>query len=118
MKNKFILSVLADELRVFASEREWEQFHSPKNLAIALSVEVSEILEHFQWLTECQSDSLPADKLAKVSEEIGDVLIYLTRLSDRLGVDPLKAAFDKLEKNKSRYPVDRAKGSAKKYNEL
>jgi dCTP diphosphatase len=109
---------LAAALRAFASERDWDQFHSPKNLTMALSVEVSEIMEHFQWLTEAQSTELPPEKLQQVGEEIGDVLIYLTRLADKLGVNPLQAAFEKLESNREKYPADKVRGSARKYTEL
>lgn len=112
------LQELAVHLRQFAAERDWDQFHSPKNLAMAMSVEAAELLEHFQWLTEEQSHSLPPEKLEQVREEIGDVLIYLTRLADRLGLDPLEAAFEKLDKNRAKYPVEKVKGSAKKYTEL
>ncbi len=109
---------LIRELREFAKERDWEQFHSPKNLAMALVVEAAEIVEHLQWLTEEQSKNLPPDKLAEIKEEIADVLIFLTNLADKLGIDPLEAAKDKIEKNKRKYPVEKARGSAKKYNEL
>ena len=105
-------------LRQFAEARDWDQFHSPKNLAMALSVEASEIVETFQWLTEEESYNLPNDKLEHIKNEIGDVLIYLVRLSDKLGIDPLKAAKEKNEINKSKYPTQKAKGSAKKYTEL
>jgi len=112
------LTDLIRKLRRFAAERDWDQFHSPKNIAMALSVEVSEILEHFQWLTEQQSNRMSKRKLAEVTDEIGDVLIYLLRLSDKLGVDPLDAAHRKLRQNSRKYPVHKAKGTAKKYNEL
>lgn len=112
------LAVLAARLREFAAERDWDQFHSPKNLAMALSVEASELMEHFQWLTEAQSSALPPEKLRQVREEIGDVLIYLTRLADKLGIDPVQAAFEKLEVNQYKYPADMVRGSAKKYTEL
>jgi NTP pyrophosphatase (non-canonical NTP hydrolase) len=79
-----------------------EQFHSPKNLAMALVVEAGEIVEHFQWLTQEQSKSLPPDKLEEIKEEIADVMIFLTNLADRLGIDPLEAAKDKIEKNKKK----------------
>jgi len=108
---------LKDRLRHFASSRSWEQFHSPKNLAMALAVEVAEILEHFQWLTEEQSRAVDSEKLGKLKDEIGDVLIYLVRLADELGIDPLEAANEKLEKNEAKYPVDKVKGKALKYNE-
>ena len=112
------LAELAISLREFAAERDWGQFHSPKNLAMALSVEASELLEHFQWLTEEQSSALPPEKLQQVREEIGDVLIYLTRLADKLGIDPLQAAVEKFEANRTKYPADKVRGSAKKYTEL
>lgn len=111
------LAVLAVLLREFAAERDWDQFHSPKNLSMALAVEVSELMEHFQWLTEKQSAVLPPEKKKLVQEEIGDVLIYLTRLADRLGINPLEAAFQKLEVNRTKYPVEKAMGSAKKYTD-
>ena len=76
----------------FIAERDWEQFHSPKNLAMALSVEVAEVVEHFQWLTQEESRNLPVDKLAEVREEIGDAMIYLTELAGKLGIDPVEAS--------------------------
>jgi len=109
---------LIKKLRKFASDRDWEQFHSPKNLSMALAVEVAEILEHFQWLTEDESRNLPPDKLAKVKQEIGDVQIYLARLSDQLGFSPIEAAHQKLKKNAQKYPPEKAKGSAKKYTDF
>ena len=86
---------LKHNLRKFAEDRDWDQFHSPKNLAMALSVEVSEIVETFQWLTEEESYNLTGDRLENIKNEIGDVLIYLVRLSDKLGIDPLAAANEK-----------------------
>jgi NTP pyrophosphatase (non-canonical NTP hydrolase) len=106
------------ELRKFAHERDWDQFHSPKNLASALSVEAAELLEHFQWLTEEQSRVLSNDKKAAVSQELADVFLYLLNLSDKLGIDLISAAKQKIELNAVKYPVDRAKGSMKKYTEL
>ena len=111
------LAELAVRLREFAAERDWDQFHSPKNLAMALSVEASELMEHFQWLTEEQSSALPPEKMQQVREEIGDVLIYLTRLADKLGIDPVAAAFEKLEVNQDKYPADTVRGQSKKYTE-
>ena len=108
---------LRNPIRKFTEERDWEQFHSPKNLAMALSVEVAEIVEHFQWLTEEQSQNLPPEKLAKVREEIGDVTIYLTELAEKLGIDPLEAAKAKLETNSKKYPASLVKGKAAKYTE-
>jgi NTP pyrophosphatase (non-canonical NTP hydrolase) len=101
----------------FISERDWEQYHSPKNLAMALSVEASEIVEHFQWLTEEESRNLPPEKLAEISEEIGDVMIYLTELADKLGVDPVEAAKAKVAINGQKYPAELVKGKASKYTE-
>jgi|SRR6266568_4982232 len=112
------LAELAVRLREFADERDWDQFHSPKNLAMALSVEASELMEHFQWLTEEQSSALTPEKRQQVCEEIGDVLIYLTRLADKLGIDLVEVAFEKLEVNRIKYPADKVRGSAKKYTEL
>ncbi len=105
-------------LRDFARARDWEQFHSPKNLAAALSVEAAELLEHFQWLTEAQSLALSDDKKAQVAEEVADVLLYLLQLSDKLGIDPLEAARAKLAVNAVKYPVDRALGTSRKYTEI
>jgi NTP pyrophosphatase (non-canonical NTP hydrolase) len=101
----------------FISERDWEQYHSPKNLAMALSVEASEIVEHFQWLTEEESRNLSREKLAEISEEIGDVMIYLTELADKLGVDPVEAAKAKVAINGQKYPAELVKGKASKYTE-
>ncbi len=108
---------LRTAIGAFIAERDWEQFHSPKNLAMALSVEASEIVEHFQWLTEDQSRNLPPEKLAEVREEIGDVMIYLTELADKLGIDPVEAAKGKLEINRHKYPTELVKGKASKYTE-
>ena len=107
-------SDLAQKLRNFAQERDWEQFHSPKNLSMALSVEASELVEYFQWLTEDESSSLEVDELAEVAAEIADIQIYLTRLADQLGVDIEDAVTKKLEVNASKYPVGKAYGNALK----
>jgi len=112
------LEMLRDQLRTFAAERDWDQFHSPKNLALALSVEAAELLEHFQWLTEEQSRRLPAAGLDAVGDEAADVLLYLIRLCDKLDIDLVTAAQKKLKSNAVRYPVDKARGTAKKYTEL
>lgn len=112
------IKALQASLRTFAAERDWEQFHSPKNLASALSVEAAELLEHFQWLTEEQSRSIPTDKREAVAEEVADVFLYLLQLADKLGIDPLDAAHKKLLTNAVKYPVERAKGTSKKYSEL
>lgn len=111
------LDDLRERLRAFAAARDWDQFHSPKNLAMALIAEAAELVEHFQWLTEEQSAALPPDKKAEVAAELADVLLYLVRIADRLDVDLLAAASAKLARNESRYPAQRVKGSARKYTE-
>ena len=112
------LETLRDQLREFSAARDWDQFHSPKNLAMALSAEAGELLEVFQWLTEEQSRALDAKAHAAVSEEIADVLLYLVRLGDQLGIDPIAAAQRKLVDNERKYPRDKSRGNAKKYTEL
>ena len=104
-------------LAQFAKDRDWDQFHSPKNLAMALSVECSELLEIFQWLSQDQSLDLPEDKRKQVEEEIADIAIYLLRFSDKVGVDLAAAVDSKLEANAVKYPADLVRGKAKKYNE-
>ena len=111
------LDELKQKVRAFAAERDWEQFHSPKNLAMALIVEAAELVEHFQWLTESQSQSLTAAQREPVAEELADVLIYLVRLADRLDIDLLAAAEHKIGINARKYPADRVRGSAKKSTE-
>jgi dCTP diphosphatase len=108
------LDALRARLRAFAAERDWEQFHSPKNLAMALIVEAAELVEHFQWLTEEQSLMLPPDKLAEVEQELADVFIYLIRIADRLGVDLADAAWRKIDLNARKYPADAVRGRADK----
>ena len=112
------LADLRDALRRFAAAREWEQFHTPKNLVMALAVEAAELLEHFQWLTAAQSARLDARRKREVADEIADVLLYLTRLADVLGIDAVAAARRKIRVNARKYPVRRAKGNARKYTEL
>ncbi len=112
------LESLREQLREFATARDWDQFHSPKNLAMALAGEAGELLETFQWLTEEQSRRPTPETLAAAGEEIADVLLYLVRLSDKLGIDPVAAAQAKLRANATKYPVDKARGNARKYTEL
>lgn len=109
---------LRDALREFARERDWDQFHSPKNLASALSVEAAELLEQFQWLTEDQSRTLDENQRAAVGEEMADVLLYLIRLADKLDLDLTAAAHVKIRRNAEKYPADKARGSSRKYTEL
>ena len=112
------LDSLREQLRAFAAARDWDQFHSPKNLAMALSVEAGELLETFQWLSEDQSRRLAPEVLAAASDEVADVLLYLIRLCDQLGIDPIAAANRKLVANAAKYPADKARGNSKKYTEL
>jgi dCTP diphosphatase len=112
------LDELRDALRRFAAERDWDQFHSPKNLAIALSVEAAELLEHFQWRTDSEAGALDPGKLDEIRAEMADVLLYLIRLADKLEVDLLAAASQKIRSNAHKYPIDKARGSSRKYTEL
>lgn len=111
------LDALTQSLRRFAAERDWDQFHSPKNLATALAVEASELLEHFQWLRDADSAALDAKRLREVSLEMADVFLYLLRLSDKLGVDLVAVAREKIALNAIKYPVERVRGSSRKYTE-
>jgi len=106
------------KLRQFADQRDWNQFHSPKNLAMALSGEVGELLEHFQWLSEAESQSLSSEKMSQVADEIADVQLYLIRLADKLDINLAEVAVNKIAKNAAKYPVDKAKGRADKYTQL
>lgn len=111
------LADLAKRLREFAADRDWDQFHSPKNLAMALVAEAGELAAEFQWLTEPQSREPTAEQLARIRAEAADVLNYLVRLSDKLGIDLIAAAREKIEDNERRYPIDKVRGSSKKYTE-
>jgi dCTP diphosphatase len=112
------LQELRDILQRFAAERDWDQFHSPKNLASALVVEAAELLEHFQWITEEQSKQLSPPAKARVAEELADILIYLVRVADKLDIELLPAAREKIKKNADRYPIDKARGNSKKHTDL
>ncbi|KAA6186227.1 nucleotide pyrophosphohydrolase [Thiohalocapsa marina] len=108
------LDALNGRLLKFARERDWEQFQSPKNLAMALAGEAGELLEHFQWLTEQQSASLGPEKTRAVAHELADILSYLIRLAERLDVDLIAATEEKIAINEQRYPVDRVRGDARR----
>ena len=110
------LTTLARRLAEFARERDWDQFHSPKNLAMALAGEAGELLEHYQWLTEAQSSELPAGTKDAVALEMADVLLYLVRLADKSGIDLLDAAHRKIALNALKYPVAEFRGSPRKYD--
>lgn len=114
------INELQDRQRVFAEKRDWDQFHSPKNLVMALSGEVGELNEVFQWLSDDESRSLAdvPEKLKQAEEEIADIFLYLIRLADKLGVDVINAASEKIDANEAKYPVDKSYGSSKKYTEL
>jgi len=111
------LEQLTQRLRAFVAERDWQQYHSPKNLSMALIAEAAELVEHFQWLTEEQSASLPPEKLAEVELELADIQIYLTELADCLKLDLMVAVDKKLAINAQKYPADKVRGSSKKYTE-
>jgi NTP pyrophosphatase (non-canonical NTP hydrolase) len=104
-------------VREFVDERDWDQFHSPKNLASALTVEAAELLEHFQWLQNGRLDELGPDKLTEVRHEMADVLVYLVRLADKLEVDLMAAVQEKMVLNRAKYPAEQVRGDARKYYE-
>ena len=111
------LEQLKEQLRQFVAERDWQQYHSPKNLSMALIAEAAELVEHFQWLTEEQSANLLPEKLAEVELELADIQIYLVELADKLQLDLMAAVEKKLVLNAKKYPAEKVRGSAKKYNE-
>jgi dCTP diphosphatase len=112
------LQSLRVKLDAFASERDWDQFHNPKNLAMALSAEAGELLEHFQWLTLEEAANLPSATRDAVALECADVLLFLIRLADKLDIDLAAAAQKKLELNALKYPVEKSRGKATKYDKL
>jgi dCTP diphosphatase len=105
------------KVRQFVVERDWDQFHSPKNLSMALIVEAAELVEHFQWLTEEQSSKLSPEKLAEVEQELADIQVYLISLAEKLKLDLITAVEKKLLLNAQKYPADQVRGSSKKYTE-
>jgi len=117
MPAKNSLQALNKSLKQFAIERDWEQFHSPKNLSMALIAECAELLEHFQWLTEEQSYQLDESKREEVALEMADILIFLLRCAERLDIDVLDAAWRKLAINEKRFPVDKVRGDARRASE-
>ncbi|MCK5810694.1 MAG: nucleotide pyrophosphohydrolase [Cocleimonas sp.] len=112
------LEAIKQALRVFAKERDWDQFHSPKNFSMALIVECAELVEHFQWLTDEQSKNLSIETLDEVSLEMADIMIYLIRLADKLEVDLLPTIERKMKLNAIKYPIEKSKGIADQYNKL
>ncbi len=109
---------LRSQVAQFAAERDWDQFHNPKNLAMALIAEAGELVEHFQWLTLEQASNLNAETKAEIALEIADVLLFLVRLADKLEINPIAAAETKLQLNAKKYPIEKSKGLATKYNKL
>ncbi len=112
------LEQLRARLAQFAEERDWNQFHNPKNLAMALVVEAGELVEHFQWLTPDEASTLPSEQKTEVAMEMADVLMFLLRLADKMDVDLIAAAGEKLEQNRQKYPVHKSRGRATKYDKL
>ena len=110
------LTTIRDTVRSFVAERDWDQFHTPKNLACALSVEVAELLEHFQWLHTGTAAELGSRALKETSHEMADVLVYLVRLADQLNVDLGAAVEEKMVLNRAKYPADKVRGNARKYD--
>jgi len=111
------LETMQHRLLQFAKDRDWEQFHAPKNLAMALAVEAAELMEHFQWLSETQSEKLDVDKRREVGYELADVFIFTLRLAQRLDIDLAQLVEEKIRINEAKYPADKVRGSAKKYTE-
>ena len=111
------LDVLRERLSAFVQDRDWEQFHSPKNLAMAMIVEAAELVEHFQWMTEQQSKDIAPEKREQVSQELSDTFIYLLRMADVLRLDLIAAAHAKMDLNAQKYPADKVRGSNAKYTE-
>lgn len=111
------LDQILEQIRTFRDERDWMQFHNPKNLACSVCIEASELLEHFQWTTPEESLELAARKKTEIAHEIADVAVYLIELADNLGIDLAQAVTEKMALNAAKYPVDQVRSSSKKYNE-
>jgi NTP pyrophosphatase (non-canonical NTP hydrolase) len=116
--NEDRIEALRAKIRKFRDERDWAQFHNPKDMAISISIEASELLEHFQWKDKDAVEKRIKEKKDGIEEEMADIYIYLLEMADNLGIDLIDAAKKKLDKNAAKYPVEKAKGSAKKYTEL
>ncbi len=111
------LSEIAERIRRFRDERDWAQFHNPKDMAIAISLEAGELLEHFLWKAPDEVDSRVESHRTEIEEEIADIAIYLTELADNLDIDLLEAMDRKIARNEEKYPVEQVRGSSRKYNE-
>ncbi len=112
------IAELKEKIRKFRDDRNWAQFHNPKDMAISISIEAAELLEHFQWKDKLEVDKKVKEDKNKIEEEMADIYIYLLEMSDNLGIDLIEAAKKKMAKNEIKYPVEKAKGNAKKYTEL
>ena len=110
------LDKIKNIIREFAKQRDWDKFHTPKNLSMALSVEASELVEIFQWLSQEESKDIDSNEIQNVKDEVADILIYLIRIADKLNIDLEKAVLEKIDKNNEKYPIDLSKGNAVKYN--
>lgn len=111
------LQHVVGKIREFRDARDWAQFHNPKDMAIAITLEAGELLEHFLWKGPSEVDSRVESHREEITDEIADIAIYLAELADSLGIDLLKAMEAKIAKNAAKYPADRVKGSSKKYDE-
>ncbi len=109
---------LLDKIKKFRDERDWKQFHNHKDMAISIALEAAELLEHFQWKNNEEIEKAAKESREEIGEEMADILVYLLELSDNLGIDLVEAAEKKMKKNEIKYPVSKAKGTAKKYDEL
>jgi dCTP diphosphatase len=109
------LQQLKEKMAAFVREREWEQFHTPKNLSMSIAIEAAELMEHFQWLTVEESKNLPSDALAELGEELADIVIYALSLSNVLGLDLSETILAKMEKNIRKYPSEKVRGKSHKY---
>jgi len=112
------VKTLTDKIIKFRNERDWEQFHNPKDVAISLVLEAGELLEHFQWKTKEEVDNHIKNNRIEISEEVADILYWILLISHDLGIDPIKSLEKKLEKNAKKYPVKKAKGNHTKYDKL
>ncbi len=112
------IAELKEKIRKFRDDRDWAQFHNPKDMAISISIEAAELLQHFQWKDKLEVDKKVKEDKTKIEEEMADIYIYLLEMSDNLGIDLVDAAKKKIAKNEVKYPVEKAKGNAKKYNHL
>lgn len=109
---------ILEKIRIFRDERDWMQFHDAKNMAVSIIIEASELLEHFQWRSGQEVEEYITKNKKELQDEIADIALYLFELADNLGIDLLAAMERKIEKNKKKYPVEKAKGKHTKYNKL